>query len=201
MRRREFITLLGSAATWPLAARAQEQATPVIGFLGGTSPDFYANQVGAYRRGLGETGHVEGQNVAIEFRWAESQYERLPAMATDLTRRRVTVIAAASLPSALAAKAATSTIPIVFSLGVDPIAFGLVSSLNRPGRQCHGHNQPEPGAASEAAGGAARTASRRDRHGRARQPDQFQCGEAVRRHAHGGPRPGASALCPACEQR
>jgi putative ABC transport system substrate-binding protein len=79
MRRREFITLLGSAATWPLAARAQEQATPVIGFLGGTSPDLYANQVGAYRRGLGETGHAEGQNVAIEFRWAESQYERLPA--------------------------------------------------------------------------------------------------------------------------
>jgi putative tryptophan/tyrosine transport system substrate-binding protein len=105
----------------------------VTGFLGATSPDLYANQVSAYRRGLGETGHVEGQNVAIEFRWAESQYERLPALATDLIRRRVSVIVAASLPSALAAKAATSTIPIVFSLGVDPIAFGLVSSLNRPG--------------------------------------------------------------------
>src|ERR1700730_12410211 len=110
MKRRKFITLLaGAAATWLFGARAQQPAMPVIGFLGSTSPDLYANQVGAYRRGLGETGHVEGQNVAIEFRWAESQYERLPAMATDLIRRRVTVIAAASLPSALAATGAAPT--------------------------------------------------------------------------------------------
>jgi putative ABC transport system substrate-binding protein len=134
LKRRTFMSLLGgTAVAWPLATGAQQPAMPVVGFLGSTSPDLYANQVSAYRHGLGETGHVEGRNVAIEFRWAESQYERLPALATDLISRRVTVITAGSLPSALAAKAATSTTPIVFSIGVDPIAFGLVSSLNRPG--------------------------------------------------------------------
>src|SRR3954453_11215152 len=118
MKRREFIGGLAGTAASPLRARAQQPAMPVVGFLNGASRNLYANQVTAYHRGLSQTGHVEGQNVAIEFRWAEGQYERLPTMATDLVSRRVTVITAGSLPAALAAKTATSTIPIVFSIGV-----------------------------------------------------------------------------------
>jgi putative ABC transport system substrate-binding protein len=141
VRRREFITLLGGATAWPLTARAQRVAKPVVGFLHQAASENFGLFVAAFGKGLAEFGYTEGRNVTIDYRWAEGHYERLPTLAADLARRPVAAICAAYLPAALAAKAATTTIPIVFVIGSDPVEVGLVATLSRPGANVTGVTQ------------------------------------------------------------
>jgi ABC-type uncharacterized transport system substrate-binding protein len=205
MRRRDFIALLGGTAAacsgaWPLA-RAQQSAAPVVGVLAAGSPSgYWAEIFAAFRQGLGDAGYSEGRNVTIEARWAENQYDRLPVLATELIGQRPAMIAAFATPAAKAAKAATTTIPIVFVTIADPVQIGFVVSLNHPGGNMTGVSQLSVGR-TETLGAAARGSSFCRRHGALGQPDQSQCCDRVENCKRGG----AAAWCATahnqCQQR